>query len=89
MPKMHLIGISPLKTLSPHGIHHLFLPCKIPMLSWIFCPFRITNYNLNITSPALDECAYRNMKNIKDDKDEYTGWVGWWELKNGRCLPDS
>ncbi len=67
---MHLIGISPLKTLSPHGIHHLFLPCKIPMLSWIFCPFRITNYNLNITSLALDECAYRNMKNIKDDKDE-------------------
>jgi hypothetical protein len=30
----------------------------------------INNYNLNITSPALDECAYPNMKNIKDDKDE-------------------
>jgi hypothetical protein len=40
------------------------------MLSWIFCPFTITNYNLNITSPTLDECAYPNMKNIKDDKDE-------------------
>ncbi len=67
---MHLTGISPTLNIESIWHHHLFLPCRIPMLSWIFCPFRVTNYNLNITSPTLDECAYPNMKNIKDDKDE-------------------
>ncbi len=59
--KCIVLVFPPLQTLNHHNIHHKLSLCKIPMLPWMFGPFRIINYNMNTMSPPFAwMCLYQN-----------------------------